>query len=114
MSLRKVRMLLEKHLKIHVELYCVQMLPCLWRHFLRLLTNPERMKTAYRIMAERVVCLERKGIRENQLCLQRLNLETEFQALSAAKRFEFLTTWSWSEQPKAERVRAKLASMIHA
>ena len=57
---------------------------------------------------------EQIGIRENQLCLQRLNLETEFQALSAAKRFEFLITWSWSEQPKAERVRAKLASMIHA
>ena len=72
------------------------------------------MKTAYRTVAERVLCLERKGIRENKLCLQKLNLETEFQALSAAKRVEFLITLSWSEQPKAERVRAKLASMIHA
>ena len=113
-ALRKTRKLLESMTKSYWDLYCVQMLPCMWRKFLRELQKllsdsfQETKKTAYRTLAE--ICFKgrKKEIQLAKSWLQKCELWKTFKKLNIAKKRKFIEDFRW----EAGFTKAKIISFM--
>ena len=110
--LRKARSVLEEQCKIYFDLYCMQMLPCMWRHFLRRLsTDREEQITHYRQLAQKTFLLEKQTIETAREWLIHFGLLAMFENLPREKQISFIYSYTFLPSTSATAVRKKLSSL---
>ena len=116
-ALRQVRVLLEAMTGSYWDLYCVQMLPCMWRKFLRSMSKRLAMdsndlkKTAYRMLAEETFQGQRREINNAKLWLTKFDLYEDFERLPRMKKREFIVEFKWEPGTTKKMAKQKLISL---
>lgn len=104
------RAALEDRFGITIDLYCVQMLPCIWRHLASTISAFDNSgvlcwKTASRNSVEKLWQMETCRLEEGKAWLQYLGLWDLF--LQVTSKAKFLATVRWlptTKKPKIEQM----------
>ena len=94
------RTALQKHFKVAPDLYFVQMLPCIWRHFVRMATRRRSTgqvtwKTVARQSVESLWQQESIRFEESWTHLRRFQLQDKFVQSQDSRKLWFLLKVRW-------------------
>ena len=108
-----LRVALQDSFHLHVDLYCVQMLPCTWRHYRKSASASAagqlRWQTSARRLVEDMWEVETARFEEAVAWLRHFNLWDCFLQLAALQRRAFLRNVRWLPGVKAKAIAAQLA-----